>query len=161
MPQSSVSNDPAIAREGQAASINRLDTVSYLNLSGGDIPYGRVVVMDTADGSARLPALTGEITGGTALGITIADSSKAPNAGGYADNDQLPILRKGQIYMIAEDAVAAGGDVFVRFSASGGESLGRVRSDADTSDAVALPGARYLSSTSGADELVIVELNLN
>ncbi len=128
---------------------------------GQEIPFGRILVYDArlGDDFARLPRLATDLTGNLALGVALRDSSKAPNANGYADESIIPIMRSGRAYMIAEDAVLAGGAVFVRHVAGAGESLGRVRSDADGSDATALPGARYFSGAS-AGALVIVEFNL-
>ena len=54
-------------------------------------------------------------------------------------------------------SVARGGSVYVRYSASGTEELGTFRTDADTSDAAVLPGAKFTGQTSG--DLAVVELN--
>lgn len=142
------------------------DTPAHLTLSAylvqnQEIPFGRVVCYDSrlGDDFCRLPRLSTDLSGNLALGIAHRDSSKAPNANGYADGSIIPILRKGRVWMIAEDAVSAGGAVYVRYSAGAGEYQGAVRSDADGSDAAVLSGARFYSSA-GAGELVIVELNL-
>ena len=66
----------------------------------------------------------------------------------------------GFVYMRVEDTVVAGGDVFVRFTAGGGEELGRVRSDADTADAVAVPGCEF-ADAGGAGTLVRVRVRLS
>ena len=148
-----------VASSGTSADI----TVSTLVPQNQELPYGVGVVMDpraaTSAKQCRLPRLTGEITAGTFLGITRYDSSREANAGnGYTNQSDVSILRYGRIYVRVEDAVVEGGDVFCRFTdPTTAYALGSFRSDAD-SDAVAIPGAMYMSSAS-ADGLAIVELN--
>lgn len=139
-------------------------TIAQQVAQSQEIPYGVLVVVDPLAASTgvqcRLPRATGEITGGTDLGISIGDSSYPNDSGtGYADNKSVPIMRKGRIWVRTEDICAEGGAVFVRFTdPQTGYGLGSFRSDADGSDAVALPGARYWL-TSAAAGLNIVELN--
>lgn len=133
--------------------------ITNLVEQGQELPFGRVVVRDENRGDkfVRLPRLTGDVTGGTDIGVVLADTSKEFNAGGHKDKTNVPVLRNGRVIMRCEDAVVLGGDVFVRFVAGAGEELGTVRSDADGSDAVALPGAQF-RETGIAGALVIVEL---
>lgn len=126
------------------------------------IKPGRFVRGTGTDGDVELPDATGEVTAvGSLRGVSVLDFGREalPN-GVYADNEPLPILRKGRVFMVAEDAVTADTPVFVRFSVSGSEELGRVRSDADGTDAVAAPGCSFVTSTTGNDELCVVEVNL-
>ena len=160
MTQTAVSQVPAVAREGMRADSGFGDVLS--RIAEVDIPAGRVVTLGTDIGEAKLPVATGNITDGSQLGISLFDASREPHTttAEYDATDMIPVLRKGRVWMVAEDAVAEGNSVFVRFTAGGAEELGRVRSDADTADAVALPGAIFRSTTTGADELVLVEVNL-
>jgi hypothetical protein len=127
------------------------------------------VVVETSGDTpiVRLPVLTGEVTGDLAYGFALTDPTKpmanasAPTASNYAQYDQVPVLHQGSVYLLAEDAVATyGKPVFVRFTDGGGAlTIGRVRTDADGGEAVALPGA-YFAGTCGAGELVKVVFNL-
>lgn len=62
------------------------------------------------------------------------------------------VLRKGGEWVYVEGAVSKGGQVFVRTAANGGNTqLGAFRGDDDSGNAVAVPGAVFDSSTTGAD----------
>lgn len=168
MSQLAYEEDPAVALEGQIADSSRnTERITGKTEGAGGVPMGRFVTVGTdvgTDGSrpqARLPALTGEISGGVGLGFSVLDTSieQADTPLGYEDESIMQIMRRGRIWMLAEDAVVFGNAVFVRFVAGGGEELGRVRSDADTADAVALPGATFRGTTTGVDELVLVEFD--
>ena len=127
--------------------------------------YARRVV------SISIPAQAG--TGGTATfgiavldgtvnladfeGIAIYDASKEPFSSTYHYGPQsvLPLLYKGAIWVITEDACAAGAGAFVRVGGTG--ILGAIRSDVDTSAAVAITNSRFVR-TSAAGGLNLVEL---
>lgn len=165
MSQLAYTIDPVRAVEGglHDASFHR-DIVS--KLAQADIPFGRFVTRHTAgdDDQVRLPALTGEVTA-TGVGFAIADTSKeSPVIGGsgglHAATEAVPVMKRGRIVLVPEDAVTAGDGVFVRFTDGGGAlTIGRVRSDVDGGEAVALPGATFVEDA-GAGELCVVDLNL-
>lgn len=167
MPQTSVDDVNAIGFEGLIYDIaQERDIISKLSAVAAITPGHLGVWKATnADTVVVLPVLTTDVTDGTAWGVAIADTSRQTNAAqtgaDYLDEEAVPLMRKGRIWVISEDAVATVGlPAFVRFSATGGEKLGAFRTDADTADAVALPGATFRSTTAGAGELVILELNL-
>jgi hypothetical protein len=91
------------------------------------------------------------------LGVAIYDAAKAPGA--YADEEAVPVLRRGRIYVTAEAAVAKGDPVYVRVVAGVGETRGRVRATPDSTDCALLRGARFVSTTT-AEGLAVVELDL-
>ena len=161
---------PAVGREGALYDAAPKDVVTKLCEQATGIKAGRVVVKGTADGQVVLPTGTAEITDGSTMGISVYDAAHTPAhlvAGSsaaaeteYGDEESIPVLKKGRVWMVAEDAVGQGDAVFVRHVAAGAENLGTVRSDVDGADATELPGARFESTTTGADELVVVALNL-
>ena len=106
-------------------------------------PGGRPIV--------ELPNATGEITGDLGFGF-VHNNPVAPNADlGYGTGDVVAVLTRGRIWVECEQANNAHGTpVFIRFSAAGAERLGSVRIDADTADAVALPGAHLLTTCGAA-----------
>ena len=152
---------PSAALEGQAVpGPNNFVDSGVCKVAAG-VPFGRVVVNVASDANDptffELPDATGEVTGGRVIGVAIRDESKAFNAAGYAQHEVMSVLTRGRVWVRAENTMGKGGAVFVRFSAGVGESLGTVRSDADTSDAVALPGAKVIVG-GGAGDLVLIEL---
>lgn len=167
MSQLVYTEDPPVALEGQIADSSRnTERITGKTEEAGGVPFGRFVTVGTDDGGntgrapqVRLPDLTGEISGGVGIGFSVLDTSleQADTPLGYENEVPMQIMRRGRMWVVAEDAVAFGAAVFVRFTAGGGEFLGRVRSDVDAGDAVALPGATFRGTTTGADELVIVE----
>jgi len=158
--QSSVATDVSASKNGALAD-SRPSTVES-HVATESIPFGRFVCRITAspDESCSLPAVTGDVTSGRAIGFSVYDASKEDNAAdGYLDNEPVSVLRKGLIWVDCETAAAVGGAVFVRFQDAGALGLGAVRNDADTADAVALPGAYFRSVLSGAG-IVQIEVNL-
>ena len=135
-------------------------TVAHVVGNSAAIGFGICVIRDTYDADkARVPILTTDVsTAGRALGVTVHSHANI-DEDGYALEECMSICRKGRIYVQVESAVTTGGAAFVRFVAGAGETLGAFRHDADTSDAVALPGAYYMTNTA-ASGIAIVELNL-
>ena len=131
-----------------------------------DIEPGLWVGKDAADTAenppaARHPDAATEVTT-TGLGIALYDSSKEPTGGDhlYEAGDVFAVLRKGKVWVTAEDAAELGASPFVRHVAAGAEKLGAFRSDADGTDATQNTRVVFRTSTSGADELVLLEINL-
>jgi hypothetical protein len=78
----------------------------------------------------------------------------------YRINALVPVMRRGRIAIVAETALAAGTNPFVRFTVgSPGTLLGALRNNDDTGKAVAAP---YLRVIVGADvgKPAIVEVEL-
>ena len=130
------------------------------------IGYGLCVVQDEMDDDkAHAAVVTGSIsTAGSALGVTVHTHTNEQQYGtaggtGYDLEDVMSVMRKGRIYVEVEDAVTAGAQAFVRFEATSPELHGAFRSDADTADAVALPGA-FFRTTTAAGGIAILEVNL-
>lgn len=167
MSQTTVLADVSNGLEGLLAygNANHLIISRWANT---DIPFGRFVVFKTASGadSCDLPSVTTDITAGRQLGIAVYDPAKEPNsANGYKAGQMVQIVRRGYIWMLTETDVTEGNSVFVRFAqvsnTGTNPAIGKVRKDADTADAVALPnGSAVFRTTLAAAGLAIVELNL-
>jgi len=135
-------------------------TLTELVGQGQEIPFGRFVCVDEERGDAycRLPRISGDI-GGKTWGVALSHVAQEPGSVGYAHASSVSILNKGRVYMVAEDAVSAGGSVYVRYTANGaGKDVGQVRSDADSSKAAELTRAKFKTSAA-AGALVVVELS--
>jgi hypothetical protein len=157
MPQTSMIADPLTGRNGSWAYPNRPGIVDskVVNMSGG-IPFGVFVARDS-DNKAKLPAAAGAVTT-TGIGISFCDLTKEYDSTGYATGDEIPVVRKGYVLCQVEDAVTEEGAVFARITASGGNTqLGKLRSDADSGNATAVPNARF-RSTASAGGLAVVEV---
>lgn len=156
--QTSYSTSRAAAVEGMVADGSPHTEIKSF-IAETAIPFGRAVNITTA-ASATAPVAkislcdaTGDLTGVSFVGFSIADTSRPYAAGGYAIGDLVPVLTKGDIWLRPEDAITSPAAVWGRFTANGaGKTVGQVRSDIDTDKAVAVPGARFMTSC-GAVEL--------
>ncbi|MBW2672075.1 MAG: hypothetical protein JRD89_01500 [Deltaproteobacteria bacterium] len=152
---------------------NGVLTLTALVAQEEALGFGKFVVNDTgvdidAAGQVgvRLPIATGEVTGAPA-GFVRADMSRqtretAPYAG-YNSGNMVPVARKGRMWVEVESgqvgSVAAFASVFARFVAAGTEELGAIRTDADTSDAVAIPGCKFTGRKIAAENIAEVEMD--
>lgn len=135
-------------------------------------PVGRMVAHDTATGTggvANAELAFRALSAGTdvLLGVLIQDHTHPqinPVAnGGVPSNAVGSIVSRGEVWVQVEQAVNPSSPVFVRFNAAGATgtnpAVGRFRTDADTSRAVAVPTARFLT-TAAAGGLALLEINL-
>jgi hypothetical protein len=118
------------------------------------IPAGRFTSRDGGDDKAKLPTASGDVTA-TGFGFACWDPGRMPNtsAAEYAAEDTVPVLKLGYIFAESDDAGghAYGDPVYVRFTTdTDGSDLGMVRGDADGGKAVALPGAYFDETVTGA-----------
>jgi hypothetical protein len=123
--------------------------------------FGLLVSQGTADNGAKRPAAAADVTT-KALGFVRRLDGHYDGAADseFASGEIVPIVRKGRMWVEVEEAVGAGGAVYVRHTANGPlATLGKCRSDADSNNAALLPNAQYKSSTSGAG-LAQVEFSL-
>jgi len=162
MSQTSVDINQPVAVNGLLADASgQPKTVNTFNNPAVEIPFGRMVAKISADDNGvDLPTDAGDLLVGIALrDYTVAEGdATAENA--YKINSAVAVLRRGQVYVEVDEAVTPDDNVFVRHTANGGlDKLGVFRQDADTARAVAVPEAKFLTSGS-AGELVIVDMNL-
>lgn len=137
------------------------------NVSGNPIPFGRGVVRSASgDDLAVLPSATGFVFEGISVNRAkgrIKDNSVSPPITGdaeYKEDESFPVLRKGRIWVIPEDAVTPASDVYLRHTANGVTFVpGRWRTDADTAKGDQITGARWLT-TASAGQLAVLEINL-
>lgn len=150
------------------------DTVNVTSvdviLNETNVPFGAFVSLNDEGqqtGTKRLvhlPQAATDITNarlamGFALHTQAVENALVGANLGYEPQSAVSVLRKGRVYVQVEDAVVAGGQVFIRHVAGAGEQLGAARSDADGADASALPSASFMTAAS-AGGLAVVEINL-
>lgn len=173
MAQTTYSENPAIAQLGLLGDNGMTDKVS--RYSAAVIPYGRCVSLDTTPGKVKLPAAALDILDANSEsrpveGIVIRTDAieeqaanslgvAAANVAAYPIGYNFSVLRKGRIWVWAEEAVTPADQVFVRHTASGDEIPGNFRQDDDTTTAALLKGARFMSTTTAAG-FVLLEVNL-
>ncbi len=148
MAQTAITLNPAVAQAGTFASTEEGTFSIRSRRAAETITPGKFVVQAADAEECEQPDSTGEVTDGHVLGIALIDSQSSTLP--YAVDDTVRIAHGGEIWVDAEDAVAAGDPVFVRFADAGVTGLGSARSDADTADAVACPNAIWASTTAAA-----------
>ena len=124
------------------------------------MPAGIFVCYDAADDAVKIPAASGAVTT-TGCGFVkkdIAIERQQSQTADYPAKSGVTVMRRGRMFVTTEDLSTFGGQVFVRITANGAGKLqlGAVRSDADSGNAVALPGCRFIR-TVGATGLTELE----
>jgi hypothetical protein len=165
MPQASVVTTPPKALEGLIADAVPYDIMTaYVDLSAGIKP-GRLVERTTTDFGGKTPASAATLTTNV-LGVSV-HSHKAKVTPSSSDNEiyenkcEIPVLRHGRIWVKSENAVTPASPVFVRVaSGAGGTEIGAFRTGADTATAVAWTFAKFLTTTTGTNEFVLLEVNM-
>jgi hypothetical protein len=123
---------------------------------------GRAVSQGVADNQVTNPNAAGSVTE-TLTGIVRYRESMASDA--IAIGDAVDVVRGGLVWVLTEDAVAAGQTAFIRIAADAGgpdgaaRPVGGFRSDADGDEATECTRAVYRTSTTGIG-LALVEINL-
>ncbi|HSN27178.1 MAG TPA: hypothetical protein VLT45_12860 [Kofleriaceae bacterium] len=168
--QTTIQQDPNIAYEGMVSESNPfgLDIITKIVQTATGVSAGRFCAQGTADNQCVLPGASTDITGPAALGFAIYDPSKPTNwppsatTVAYPQGQACPLLRKGRIWVVTEQAVTPADPVYVRYAAGSFSVLGRVRKDADTASAAALGTgvAKFCTTQATIGGLVLVEINL-
>lgn len=163
IPQTTYNAQPAVAIAGMQADAMRSDTIS--RIAKTDLGFGLAVMTVTADDTqCDKPGSSAAVI----LGVTVYDAALPPAgslngsayAGAYAAGMEVRILRKGRIWVIAEQNVDPTLAVYARHTANGGNTtLGKFRVDIDTANAVLLANAKWLSTTT-AGGLALLEINI-
>jgi hypothetical protein len=165
MAQTTFTQNPEIGLPGMPVDDGDKDDISTLveTVLDPGIAPGLAVIRGTLDDQAQEPQGV-TFTADEFLGCTVRthkarqDGSVADNEI-YADEERMPVRRSGRIWVTCEDGCTAGEPAFARYVAgAGGSILGSWRTDVDTASAVAVAGARFVS-TATAGELAKLELN--
>lgn len=107
---------PAVAVAGLLADSRYADIDGGL-VAGEDIPFGRVVEFNTADGKLYLPKAT---TLGKAIGIALypvtgepyTGTAGATNAYGWKAGSRVQVLRKGRVWAEANGSAPANTNMY-------------------------------------------------
>jgi hypothetical protein len=162
VPQTSYLYQPPAAFPGMIADSGPHDAVTAANSEPTlEMPFGCWAMAGAADNKALLPASSGA----KIIGCLIHSHEYAQTVelGTVGIKRYIPgaFMRDGRIWVLTEEAVNKGDQVYARYAAgSGGSQLGASRKSADTSTAVAVPGCYYHTSTTGAG-LAVVQVFIN
>lgn len=131
------------------------------NTTSSPIPFGRGLMQVLTDAEKiALPNLTGFML----AGVSMQSQQYTDNDGDaeYRDGVAVSTLTKGRIWVKPEDVISSLDDaVYLRHTANGAVNLpGRFRTDADTAKADQITNAKWLTLTTGANQLAILEINL-
>ena len=135
-------------------------TIGRITDAPAAIPFGVMVCIDPDNNAkCKLPAVAADVTGSRAIGFTRCSQVQVSGEG-YDTGDTVPVLKKGNIWVVAEEAVAPGDTVYVRYTENGvGKSqLGAIRNDNDSSTAGALGSAEVLDYDSSTG-LALIGIN--
>lgn len=168
MSQTAYSVNQSAAQVGQLADLGLAnDIVTGYNPDSGEVAkFGHFMTKGTGVNDVRRPTAAGDVTDlKLARGVVVAsqaiecDSSAADPQ--YPVKSAVSILKKGRIWVIAENVVTAGtSGVHVRIAGTG--NLGAFRGASVVGETAQLPdaNAKWLTSTTGAGQLALLEVNL-
>ena len=142
--------------EGSVVDLSTNNIITKI-AEGGAIGEGRAVVRGTQDRDAKLPSTSGQEFIGVTTSTTAGQADGSDNFN-YEENAPMNVLDFGRIYVFCENGCSAGDDVYFRHVASGTNTvLGRFRTDADSSTADQIVGAKF-ETTVAAGEIAIIKL---
>ena len=176
MSQLVVNDHPTRTFEGQLAHQAPVGGIVSA-IASGRVLFGKaagravtdVLLGDNATGAQEAQAL--DATNSHFLGIALADVTKETVAGqayaSYEHEETIPILKRGRIWVVSNDAVDdLSKNVFVRNAAEGAlpaEALGSFRATtvANYIDLTAIAAVRWVAAdTIGGIEFGLLEINL-
>lgn len=141
------------------SNIDQCTILTYKN-PVDQIKFGRAVAKVSADenGVEKPDSGSSVIVGVSLRDLTIEYDSSNENL--YPALSDVSVMRRGQVYVYVEEDVTPDDAVFVRHTANGGlTDLGAFRTDSDSSNALALTTAKFLTSAS-AGGVAILDLNI-
>lgn len=164
MPQTTVLDRMTVAVAGmpgdEAGGLYEYESGHNENASAS-LFFGRMAKVGSEDdGAATISAATDLLKG-----VLVRTDGREPSVelaadGGLAVNMMGTFMRRGRIWAEVEEAVTPASVVRLRVVADTEGPVGRFADTADAGKTVKLNSARYLSTTTAAGELVLVEFDL-
>ena len=123
------------------------------------VGFGLGLIKTVTEGLAALPSATGFKFEGIAL-QALKEIPRATGIAIWEIDEEIPVLKKGRIWVYAEEAVNPTLAVFMRHTTATTELPGDFRTDADTAKADDISSvASWVSTTTGAG-LALLEINV-
>lgn len=157
--QTSYAINPVAGNNGQISSGRMSDVITCVT-EGTLVKAGLFLVAGATAESAKAPAASWASTPQTMRGICILDPARVDPTS-YVAGETISVLRKGTIWVTFEPDTTPAVDspVFARITANGAGklTLGAIRANADTANAIQVTGA-YFRQVIGT--LAEVEINI-
>ena len=142
MPQTTVLAALVVGQIGQLAYESDADLLAqgYPLENATSIAPGRGVVYDAVNDSVMLPSAGGQLF----MGVAFDNSKLAIEDAAYVTGTTVPVLKRGQVWVLTSEAVDPSDAVFLQHTANGASKpAGSFRTDADGGNADAITGARW------------------
>jgi hypothetical protein len=156
--------DMSVARVGQIADTSYIkDVASYKN-PDALVYIGRVVTKGTNADEIVHPSTEAGVSNPLLVrGVVLHSHECESKADGldpnYAAKSVVPVMRKGRVWVNAiAAATESSSAVHVYFQ--GSKPLGGLRGSSDSTETAILPKSRWITTTTGANELAVVEVDL-
>lgn len=152
--QDTYNDRPPVATAGMIAehfSLRQIDSW----LAGEEIPFGVACVLSATDDRQVVQAAAGtdKFVGISVFSQQLNVQDIATGAVSYKEKEQLPVMSKGRVWVKSAVAVNYGEDAYALPDGSG-----QFTNTGNTGANLTLY-AKFRGSTTGADQLVIIELN--
>jgi hypothetical protein len=162
--QTTYSTDMAVARVGMLADAGLIKHVGSFKATAGLVYIGRVVTKGTDAEDIIHPVSAAGVSNPLLVrGIVLHSHECASKADGLDPNypiaSVVPVLRKGRVWVNAVAAATESSSV-VNVYWNGSNPLGAMTGSADSTFTAVLPNARWITSSSGANALAVVEVDL-
>lgn len=151
--------DHGFAYAGMVADLQLCNSVSRLNKSGVNIPYGKGMVSDGED-AARLPdnsTVAGEFNGVLKYELNRAKLDSALD--GATPDFDMTVVTQGPIWVNVLDTVAKDAAVYLRTGVTDRGDFSGVAVASGVTETVLLPGVKFLTGGT-AGQLVKISLGL-
>lgn len=165
--QLTYSIDQAAGSVGMIADSAMVQDIETFKNAAAEVKFGCVVTKGASSGLIIHPDTVGKITDEKLVkGVVVASHEMESQVGsatpGYKVGSVVPVMRKGRIWVLAEDTITEGtSTVNARAIANGGNTqLGALRGASDTTFTAVLPKSKWKSSTTGSAQLAVLELDL-
>jgi hypothetical protein len=162
MSQTAYAVDPALAFRGMLADPN--DDKFAIPMANGAAAaqgFGIMVRRDASNLEDQFDIFSA--TGQTPLGVLVhTQAQQDPSlagVGGVALLEMASVLRRGRIWVVVEEAIAVGDDVYFRHTTGTGTEIGAFRNDADTASCDQITNAEWLQGSAAAG-VALLEINV-
>ena len=148
---------------GDPADISgAVDYVSGVNPRDAYTPMGILVLRDQPNGDDAYRAPAGGLTplGGIIARTLAIESTRDNLPPNYPQGVRFNVKKEGRIWVNPETPVTAGNAVYARVTANGAYSqTGAFRADSDSGNAIIVPNAKFLDTTTANGQPARVEFN--
>lgn len=165
--QTSYSIDHAAGRLGGIADISMVQDIETYRNPAGEVKFGHVASRAANSDEIKHPAAAADVTDeklvrGVVLASHEMQSKEDGGLPGYVTGSVVPVMRKGRIWVLSENTITEGTSTVNVYWAVSSPMLqaGSFRGASNSSFTAVLPKAKWKSSTTGAAQLAVLEIDL-